>query len=239
MAKDSFILYLDQQEIFEMLTDEQAGQLIKNIFLYERTGQMPKMDKMLTLAFVPIMQILDKNRRKYDEKCKKNKENVEKRWNKNNTVVYERKKTNTNYTDNDNDSDNDNEDDNDNDNEKIKKKKIKRKTFEDIFAENNFDEELETTLKDFIDMRKTIKKPMTTKALELLIKNLNKLTNLKDEKIAILNQSIEHGWQTVYPLKSDFSQSKSKGSINDFKELWEEARNEQTGNNTGYNLIGK
>jgi len=106
VAKDSFILYLDQQEIFEMLTDEQAGQLIKNIFLYERTGQMPKMDKMLNLAFVPIMQILDKNRRKYDEKCKKNKENIEKRWNKNNTVVYERKKTNTNYTDNDNDSDN-------------------------------------------------------------------------------------------------------------------------------------
>lgn len=110
MAKDSFILYLDQQEIFEMLTDEQAGQLIKNIFLYERTGQMPKMDKMLNLAFVPIMQILDKNRRKYDEKCKKNKENIEKRWNKNNTVVYECKKTNTNYTDND--SDNDNEYDN-------------------------------------------------------------------------------------------------------------------------------
>ena len=106
MAKDSFILYLDQQEIFEMLTDEQAGQLIKNIFLYERTGQMPKMDKMLTLAFVPIMQILDKNRRKYDDKCKKNKENIEKRWNKKNTVVYECKKTNTNYTDNDNDSDN-------------------------------------------------------------------------------------------------------------------------------------
>jgi DnaD/phage-associated family protein len=112
VAKDSFILYLDQQEIFEMLTDEQAGQLIKNIFLYERTGQMPKMDKMLTLAFVPIMQILDKNRRKYDDKCKKNKENIEKRWNKNNTVVYERKKTNTNYTDNDNDNDSDNEYDN-------------------------------------------------------------------------------------------------------------------------------
>ena len=111
MAKDSFILYLDHQEIFEMLTDEQAGQLIKSIFLYERTGTIPKMDKMLNLAFVPIMQILDKNRRRYDEKCKKNKQNIEKRWNKNNTNVYERKKQNTNYTDNDNDNeyDNDNE----------------------------------------------------------------------------------------------------------------------------------
>ena len=104
--KDSFILYLEHQEIFEMLTDEQAGRLIKDIFQYERTGQMPQMDKMLNLAFIPIMQALDKNRWKYEEKCKKNKENIKKRWNKNNTNVYERKKTNTNYTDNDNEYDN-------------------------------------------------------------------------------------------------------------------------------------
>lgn len=81
------------------------------------------------------------------------------------------------------------------------KKNTKRKTFEDIFSENHFSEQLENTIKDFIDMRKTIKKPMTSKALELLIKNLEKLTNLEEEKIAILNQSIEHSWQTVYPLK--------------------------------------
>lgn len=80
--------------------------------------------------------------------------------------------------------------------------KEKRKTFDDVFLENHFSQELENTIKDFIDMRKTIKKPMTSKALELLIKNLEKLTNLEEEKIAILNQSIEHGWQTVYPLKN-------------------------------------
>lgn len=192
MAKDSFILYLEHRTIFEMLTDEQAGRLIKNIFQYEQSGEMPQMDKMLNLAFVPIMQVLDKNRHKYEEKCKKNKENIEIRWNKKNTSVYERKKQNTNYTDNDNEYDND---------INKKEKNKKRKTFEDIFTENNFSEKLETTLKDFIDMRKTIKKPMTTRALELLLKNLEKLTNLEDEKIAILNQSIERGWQTVYPLK--------------------------------------
>lgn len=239
MAKDSFILYLEQQEIFEMLTDEQAGQLIKNIFSYERTGQMPKMDKMLNLAFVPIMQILDKNRIKYEEKCKKNKENIEMRWNKKNTNVYERKKQNTNYTDNDNEYEYDNDNVNENDIDKKEKNK-KRKTFEDIFTENDFSEELKTTLKDFIDMRKTIKKPMTTKALELLLKNLEKLTNLEDEKIAILNQSIEHGWQTVYPLKNNSLQKNEKGGMNDFKQLWEEARqeDEQNGNSTSNNTFG-
>ena len=85
-------------------------------------------------------------------------------------------------------------------------------------------------------MRKTIKKPMTTKALELLIRNLEKLTNLEEEKIAILNQSIEHGWQTVYPLKA--IKKTSEGSINDFQQLWEEARHEEERNNTDNNFVG-
>lgn len=101
-----------------------------------------------------------------------------------------------------------------NDNNNIKKKKKKkRKTFEEVLAENNCSEELEITVRDFIDMRKTIKKPMTSKALELLFRNLEKLTNLEEEKIAILNQSIEHGWQTVYPLKTNNMRNSSKGEI--------------------------
>ena len=94
-----------------------------------------------------------------------------------------------------------------------KEKNKKRKTFEEVLAENNCSEELEITVRDFIDMRKTIKKPMTSKALELLIKNLEKLTNLEEEKIAILNQSIERGWQTVYPLKTNNMRNSSKGEI--------------------------
>ena len=103
---------------------------------------------------------------------------------------------------------------NNNINKNIKKEKNKkRKTFEEVLAENNCSEELESSIRDFIDMRKTIKKPMTSKALELLIKNLEKLTNLEEEKIAILNQSIERGWQTVYPLKTNNMRNSSKGEI--------------------------
>lgn len=110
------------------------------------------------------------------------------------------------------DIDNDNDKDIDKD---IKKEINKRKTFDDVLKENKFSKELEQTLKDFIDMRKTIKKPMTTRALELLIKNLNKLTNLEEEKIEILNQSIEHGWQTVYPLKNKTKMSAEEEFLND------------------------
>lgn len=237
MAKDSFILYLDQQTVFETLTDEQAGQLIKKIFEYEKTNKFPEMNQMLKIAFIPIMQSLDRNREKYENVVERNKNNIAKRWENKDTKNTTGKtgiRKNTKNTDNDNeyDSDNDNESVSDN-----KEKKKKKKTFQDVFQENNFSTELETTLKDFIDMRKAMSKPMTTKALELLIKNLDKLTNLEEEKIAILNQSIEHSWQTVYPLKNTKVQN-STGGMNDFKELWEEAQNEQTGNNTSNNTFG-
>ena len=211
MARDSFILYLEQKQIFEMLTDEEAGQLIKAIFEYEDTGQIVLLDRSLQIAFLPIRNVLDRNKEKYEKVVERNKKNLEKRWNREDTKNTTGKNgipKNTKNTDNDNDNDNDNEHDN------IKKEKNKkRKTFEEVFAENNCSEELKITVRDFIDMRKTIKKPMTSKALELLFRNLEKLTNLEEEKIAILNQSIEHGWQTVYPLKTNNMRNSSKGEI--------------------------
>ncbi len=237
MAKDSFILYLEQKQIFEMLTDEEAGQLITAIFEYEDTGQTVTLDRSLQIAFLPIKNVLDRNKEKYEKVVERNKKNIEKRWNKEDTKNTTGKNgipKNTKNTDNDNEHDNDN--DNEHDNDKKEKNK-KRKTFDDVFSENHFSNDLENTIKDFIDMRKTIKKPMTTKALELLIRNLKKLTNLEDEQIAILNQSIEHGWQTVYPLKQ-FKNNSSNGNINDFKDLMEEAQNEQAGNYTSNNTFG-
>jgi hypothetical protein len=206
MTKDSFILYLEQKEIFNMLEDDEAGKLIKAIFEYEETGQTPNLDKSIKIAFIPIKSVLDRNKEKYEKVVERNRQNIEKRWNKNNTKNTTGKigkKINTKNTDNDNEHDNDNEYDND------KKEKEKKKSFADVFAENNFDEDLEKALKDFIDMRKALRKPMTTKALELLIRNLKKLTNLKAEQIAMVNQSIEHGWLTVYPLKSNEQSRKS------------------------------
>lgn len=124
MAKDSFILYLDQKEIFGMLEDEEAGQLIKAIFEYEEAGQMPKLDKSLRIAFIPIKNALDRNKEKYQKVVERNKQNIEKRWNKENTKNTTGKngiRKNTKNTDNDNehDNDSDNEHDSVNDNDNI------------------------------------------------------------------------------------------------------------------------
>lgn len=78
MNKESFILFAEHEEIFENLTDKQAGQLIKAIFSYEKNREVPHLDKTVKVAFVPIKQVLDKNREKYRLKCEQNKENGKK-----------------------------------------------------------------------------------------------------------------------------------------------------------------
>jgi hypothetical protein len=62
--------------------------------------------------------------------------------------------------------------------------------------------ELRNTLKEFLKMRKTIKKPMTDRAMNLLINKLDKLGSNDYEKIGILNQSIFNSWQGIFELKN-------------------------------------
>lgn len=60
--------------------------------------------------------------------------------------------------------------------------------------------ELQTSLMEFAKMRKMIKRPLTDNALSLIIKKLSKLSADENEQIAIVNQSIEHSWQGIFPL---------------------------------------
>lgn len=63
---------------------------------------------------------------------------------------------------------------------------------------------LDIAMKDFEEMRKKIRKPLTERALALTLSELEKLAPGDDEKkIAILNQSIQRGWQGVFPLKDE------------------------------------
>lgn len=62
--------------------------------------------------------------------------------------------------------------------------------------------DLLSTFTDFIRMRKSIKKPMSDRAVLLLSNKLTKLSgNDISKKIDIMNQSIYHCWQDVYELK--------------------------------------
>lgn len=86
-----------------------------------------------------------------------------------------------------------------------KERKSKSKSYDEQIAEYTENEELQDALKAFIQMRSFIKKPMTEYALKLMLKKLDKLGNNDTTKIAILNQSITHNWQGIFPLKNEYT----------------------------------
>ena len=82
--------------------------------------------------------------------------------------------------------------------------------------------ELNEAIIAFIDYRKSIKKPMSDRAITLLLGKLNKMSNSVQEQIEILNQSILNGWQGIFPLKNDSGTGKKasfQGRNYDFDEL--------------------
>ena len=79
--------------------------------------------------------------------------------------------------------------------------KDKKTDFDNLINSYTDNDELKEAIYEFIKMRTAIKKPMTTKALEILLNKLNTLASDDDTKIKVLEQSIEHCWQTVYALK--------------------------------------
>lgn len=89
----------------------------------------------------------------------------------------------------------------------INNKKNKKETEFDSLIKNNFEnEELKQTVYEFIKMRKAIKKPLTTRGLELMINKLKKITSNTNEQIQILNNSIMNNWLGIFPLKEEEKQ---------------------------------
>lgn len=89
----------------------------------------------------------------------------------------------------------------------IKKKAAKnyltKKEIEDKISESFAEDSLKHSFRDFLEMRVTIKKPISTSgALTRMINRLKKLSE-GDELLAdkILDQSIRNNWQDIYPLK--------------------------------------
>ena len=80
-------------------------------------------------------------------------------------------------------------------------KKENEKSFNVLIEEFSQNEVLCFELKEHLKIRKLNKAPLTNHALELSFKRLDSLSNSDDEKIAIVQKSIEYGWTGFFPLK--------------------------------------
>lgn len=99
----------------------------------------------------------------------------------------------------------DKEEDIDKDKEKnIKKEKPNKSALDDLIFKYTSNPDLNKAIKDFVDMRKRIKKPLTERALNILFVKLDTLSGGNDSnKIKILENSILNCWQGIFELKPE------------------------------------
>ena len=113
--KSAFLFHYDLKSKIDMLSDEIAGQVIKAAFDYAINGIVPNnADLGFRMVFSDIKDDIDADSLNYNERCEKNRQAIQKRWDEykriqTNTNEYECKKTDTKHTDSDSDSDSDND----------------------------------------------------------------------------------------------------------------------------------
>lgn len=80
--------------------------------------------------------------------------------------------------------------------------KINKHSFEKTIYAYTQNNDLVEVINDFIKMRRTIKAPLTDRALSMMLGKLDKLADDDDIKIEILEQSIFNTWKGIFPIKN-------------------------------------
>lgn len=93
------------------------------------------------------------------------------------------------------------------------KKERKKTSYDEILNSMIEDDDVKNTICDYIKMRKLIKKPMTDRAVTMLINKLFKLSNSKQIQIKILEQSILKNWTDIYPYKEENNYAEYQGNV--------------------------
>lgn len=69
--KDSLIIYNSIEEVIECLEPEQVKSLMLAMIAYNKGEDVPELDAVTKMAFIPIRQQIDRDTEKYNDKCEK------------------------------------------------------------------------------------------------------------------------------------------------------------------------
>ena len=190
--KENFLLKTSQISVFNELSDEDAGKLIKGIFEYVQSKEVT-LNGYLKVIFIPIKEEIDKNQERYEKQCEINKENGKKGGAPKGNQNAKKAKTTENNRTVEKTTENNMTHHNHNHNQLINNNiNIKNKYYDNIELNNLFIE--------YLELRKNLKCKNTDRAITLLLNELNKYDDAI--KIEMINQSIMNSWKSVYPLKN-------------------------------------
>ena len=105
MGIEYFCCYHSYLEVMEQLNDAEKGRLFTACLQYSKTGEVPQLSGNERFVFPTFKAQIDRDNAKYQEKCRKQSENIKKRWNTSeyqsiptDTTVYHRIPPYTNDT---------------------------------------------------------------------------------------------------------------------------------------------
>lgn len=101
-------------------------------------------------------------------------------------------------------------------------KNKKQNLIEEINRYTN-DDRLRESLLEWVEERKSMKKPLTLTALRKNLTELSKLSAYDGGKVAIVDQSIANGWAGFYPFRRN-SQQQNKTNDAEKMEKWKNPR---------------
>ena len=220
--KETLMIHRDHEEIIEELSDQQAGMLLKAIVRYAFEDEIPETDdQSVGIAFIMLRKFIDKMNDKYEKKCSVNRENGSKGGRPKKTEENPTKPNG--YFENPNEANKTlyeydkyiitpNGDNNIkgaepekptgfDENRPVSAEKKTLPAYPHLPAELSC-QEIEDAWMEFRAMRQRIRKPMTRRAEEMLLKDLLELSGGKTgPAIKIVEQSIKNSYQGLFPLR--------------------------------------
>ena len=208
MSKATFLLYTERKEQINMLTDAERGQLLSAVYEYAENKTLPSFTGAVAICFSLLRADIDRDAKKYNARAGAGVKGGAPKGNSNASKQAKTSKNNLKQPKTSND----------------KQKQAKQpdtvsvsvsvtdtvtdtvsvKRTPPLPPKGGLDlepPEVREAMGDFIENRKKLRKPMTDRAIELAVKTLHELSPSPQERVAIINQSIERGWGGLFPLK--------------------------------------
>ena len=238
-AKDTFVFYDEWCDFLDTLDEHQVFLFMRAISSYRKGEEYQIDDPGVAMVFRMVKMRMDKNEQAYQDKCDSRAEAGAKGGNTRvANQANQANQANASFASNSskgkqNQANQANQADmkcnevicsevicndlNGFETKELKEKSAKADQKKAAASAYCDDPDLNAAVKDFVEHRKKLRKPMTDKAISLFIARVDSMAADTPGKVALINNAIEKGWQTVYPDKEPHQTREPPGqSANDY-----------------------
>lgn len=207
--KNSFIYYNDWAEQLLELPEQLRLKIDDAVKRYVLYGEEPTDREVIYSMFGLMRKQIERDFQKWRDRCEKNRDNINQRWNKqnieSNTDEYNRIESNTNHTDNDNV----------NDNVIDRKKNIKKKSLSSsVELPEYVTDDFKNVFTDWLLFKKEKGQTYKPRGMKSCYNKLLELSGNDPQKARqIVEQSTSNNYAGLFPLKlnSDYGTNISTG----------------------------